>query len=61
MVKGKEQCTSIKDSVQCSVKVSEFVVKTPETDRKVPEFDKKHVKKFEGHIGRNIVYITYYI
>ena len=31
---------------------------TPESEKKVPESDKKYLKKAGGHIGRNVVQIT---
>ena len=45
-------------------KVPEFEKKVPESEKKVPESgkvpesDKKYLKKAGGHIGRNVVQIT---
>ena len=38
-------------------KVPEFEKKVPEFE-KVPEFDKKYLRKAGGHISRNVVQIT---
>ena len=39
------------------MKVPDYDKKNPESE-KVPESDKKYLKKAGGHIGRNVVQIT---
>ena len=41
-----------------SVKVFKFDMNAPKSNKNVTELNKKHLKKYEGYICRNILYVT---